>query len=260
MVLMVAALSTSCRYNRNITYFTEVERDEAKEIINIYNSVVLPGDNLHIYVSSNTPESVVAFNEETNGTMSLGLSDKQDSCIGYTVSGSGAIRFPFLGKIHVAGYTLDSLELVLQAMLVDSGLVKDPVVDVTLTNFRVTVLGEVKHPQQLHPDGMRLTVLEALAMCGDLTVDGVRDSITVLRTTARGQVIGTISLTDSSMFDSPYYYLQQNDIVYVEPSERKKRIAARDPNLPRYVTIGVSVASMLGTMYRAIVTDARYNR
>lgn len=256
----VLIMTVSCRYNRDLVYFSNSERDDAKEIINVYNSVVFPGDQLYIHVSSMVPDNVVALNKETN-SVSLSVSDNvPDSSLCYFVSDSGTIRFPHLGEIKVAGLSVGSLEDSIKSMLIERDFVKDPVVEVSVTNFRVTVLGEVKRPQQLHPEGARLTILEALAMCGDMTIDGLRDNVTVVRTTSQGHIVGNIDLTDSSMFNSPYYYLQQNDIVYVEPSERKKRIASRDQNLPRYITIGVSLGSMIRTLYRAIVTDARYNR
>ena len=259
LFLLIPFLTVSCRYNRDLVYFANSERDEAKEIINAYNTIVFPGDKLYIHVSSMISDNVVALNKETNNKPSYLFENVADSCLDYLVSDSGTIQFPFLGKMMVAGLSVDLLEDTIRTMLVEREFVKDPVVDVAVTNFRVTVLGEVKYPRQVHPDGARLTILEALALCGDLTVDGMRDNITVLRTTPQGHVIGNINLTDSSMFNSPYYYLQQNDIVYVEPSDRKKRIASRDQSLPRYITIGVSVGSMINTLYRAIVTDKRYN-
>lgn len=260
LLFLILFFAVSCGYNRDLVYFANSERDEAKEMINTYNSVIFPGDRLYIHISSMIPDNVVALNKETNN-MSLILSESEsDICLDYLVSDSGTIDFPYLGLIDVAGLSVESVEDSIKYKLIEYDYVKDPVVDISITNFRVTVLGEVKYPQQVHPDGVRLTILEALAMCGDLTIDGIRDDITIVRTTPQGHIIGNINLTDSSMFNSPFYFLQQNDIVYVEPSDRKKRIASRDQNLPRYITIGVSLGSMIRTLYRSVVTDAKYNR
>lgn len=260
LILIILFLTVSCRNDRDLVYFANSVRNETNEMINTYNSFIFPGDMLYIHVSSIISDNVVALNKETNHLTSLSFENMSDSSLYYHVSDSGTIYFPYLGIIKVAGLCVERLEDSIKSLLIERDYVNDPVVDAYVSNLRMTVLGEVKYPQQIRPDGPRLTILEALAMCGDLTIDGVRDNITVVRSTSKGLVVGNIDLTDSSMFSSPYYYLQQNDIVYVEPSEKKKRMASRDQNLPRYIAIGVSLGSMIRTLYRAVVTDARYNR
>ena len=143
------------------------------------------------------------------------------------------------------GLTRDSLAHVIEHRLLSEGQVTDPVVEVKMMNFRVAVIGEVKAPQELHLTSDRITIFEALAMCGDITMDGKRTNVGVLREVDGVVTLGEIDLTSKELFNSPYYYLQQNDIVYVEPTKKKKRLASRDPDIPSYITLSASVAKLI---------------
>lgn len=137
----------------------------------------------------------------------------------------------------------------IEERLVQEGHVTDPVVTVKLMNFRVCVLGDVARPGQLVVQGERLTIFEALSMVGDLTIYGQRENVTVIREENGQRIIGTLDLTSESVFDSPYYYLHQNDVVYVEPNKRKKANADRDPIIMTYISAGISMLSTLASMY-----------
>ena len=121
------------------------------------------------------------------------------------------------------------------------GYLLDPLVTISPMNFRVSVMGEVRSPRELHITGERLTILEALAMCGDLTIYGQRENITVVRSKKGEATPITIDLTKKTIFDSEVYYLQSNDIVYVEPNKKKKREATLEENWPKYMALGVSI-------------------
>ena len=125
-------------------------------------------------------------------------------------------------------------------------------------NFRVTVVGEVRKPQQIHVQGTRLTILEALAICGDLTDYGLRDKLLVMRFDNGKQEFGLIDLTKKEMLDSPYYYLHNNDIIYLETSDILKRRADRDANVPYYISSGVSLLSTVRTVWRTIQRQQKY--
>ncbi|MCR4828796.1 MAG: polysaccharide biosynthesis/export family protein [Bacteroidales bacterium] len=256
MVLLLAA--TSCSKGRDIAYLSDAQRDSAMTILSTYSSVIHPGDKLYIFVESGTPESVIPLNQETN---QLGsdhtLKITSEEVPGYLVDDQGEILFPLLGKITVAGLTQDSLISLIESRLRNENIVIDPTVSTRLLNFRVTVVGEVAHPQEIQIDGQRLTILEALAICGDLTIYGKRTNITVMRESNGQQEFGTLDLTTKEFLDSPYYYLQQNDIVYVEPNKVRKRIAERDQNIPTYLSIGVSVLALVTSTWRIIYWNAR---
>ena len=270
LILTLLLFVVSC-HTKEMAYISDAQRDSAQEILSVYSATILPGDVLYIYVESKTPESVILFNQETHNlqlegnsleyldTTHRAITDQAKSNVshemqnlvtevsGYLVSDKGTINFPILGNISVAGITLDSLQHYLEKRLVDDGYVLDPTVITKLMNFRVTVVGEVRNPKQIHIDGTRLTLLEAIAICGDLTDYGQRDNIAIMRYENGQRVLGEVDLTKKEMLDSPYYYLHNNDIVYVEPNKKKKRMSDRNDEIPRYIAIGVSVASIITT-------------
>lgn len=266
-LLLVVLIFASCRSGQTITYITDAQRDSAQAIIQSYTSSIMPGDRLYIYVEGVNPQSVVPFNQEThrisvaaNRVMNVNNEDGvvsergedaaavqylQSDISGYLVNEEGCIFFPVLGKIDVEGITMDSLRSYLEYRLENEGYVVSPIVTINLMNFRVTVIGEVRNPQQVHVEGTRLTILEALAISGDITDYGMRNNVIVMRTNNGKEEIGELDLTSASMLESPYYYLHQNDIVYVEPNKRKKRDADIDPNITRYVSMGISITNLI---------------
>ncbi len=255
MFVMVLAMSfSSCYHTKELAYVSDAERDSAQVILNNYTSSIHPGDQLYIYVSSQTPESVIPFNEETNKS----VQDAEFSTVtGYYVSDDGYLIFPVLGKIQVVGLSRDSLAHVIEHRLLSEGHVTDPVVEVKMMNFRVAVIGEVNMPRELHLTNDRITIFEALAMCGDITMDGKRTNVGVLREVDGVVTLGEVDLTSKELFNSPYYYLQQNDIVYIEPTKKKKRLATRNPNIPSYITLSASAVNLLISLYRIYVLDPR---
>jgi len=270
VILLVAVfLLASCHTSQELAYISDAQRDSAQAILTTYNSTIHPGDQLYIYVYSQTPESTIPFNQEThsvaaeishlnttgetNRAKQLSETYQKRSISevsGYLVDQEGTIIFPILGKMVVAGLTQDSLSHKIQQKLIAGGYINDPVVTVTPMNFRVSVVGEVARPQELHITGDRLTILEALAMCGDLTIYGQRENITVMREKNGVSTPINVDLTQKTLFDSEVYYLQTNDIIYVEPNKMKKKTMRRDENWPKYITTTVSIAVILRNIYR----------
>lgn len=270
-------------HTREVAYINDAQRDSIQDIMTTYTATILPGDQLYIYVASQTPESVIPFNQETHRfaieTNSLNVLDTNQRGVivqkesadgqyfkstssdvtGYIVSESGTIQFPILGTIDVLGITYDSLSHYIENRLKNDGYVVDPQVTVSIMNFRVTVVGEVRSPQQIHADGTRLTIFEALAICGDITDYGQRDNITIVRQDGSDRYIGEIDLTKKEMLESPYYYLHNNDIVYVEPNRRKKVDSDRNPDIPKYISITVSVFSIIRTNISTAIQLRRQN-
>ena len=263
---IVCLVAVSCSAPKELGYYSDAERDSAQRILTTYTNTIHPGDQLYIYVNSETIESVIPFNQETH-TEAIEMSrvnsvstnnsvksmkdtyyqDETRQVTGYLVDERGFIQFPILGKLQVAGITYDSLQNVIQCRLKAEEYVKDPVVTVSPMNFRVSVVGEVRMPQEIHVTGERLTIFEALAMCGDITDSGMRSNVVVMREKNGVATPIEIDLTKKSIFDSEVYYLQQNDIVYVEPNLAKKRQAELKIEWPEYVSLGFSVA---GAVYQ----------
>ena len=228
-----------------LAYIHDVPRNEPEHITGEFSEGIQPNDLLHIYIESSTPESAIQFNQETNRITRLDGSNTSGVQMGYLVNQEGDIVFPVLGRIHVAGMTQRDVATLIEQRLVNEGYIADPVVTVRLLNFKVSLLGEVAHPSQLHIDGERVTIFEALAMAGDVTIYGLRDNVTVVREENGIRTIGQIDLTSKEVFNSPYYYLHQNDMVYVEPNRRKKRDATRNPYIATYISSAASVLSLV---------------
>ena len=270
----------SCSSHKELAYISDAERDSAQHILTTYAHTIHPGDLLYIYVNSEVMESVVPFNQEThvealemsrlnmvggsNGEQQISDTYKnrtQRQVTGYLVDEQGFITFPVLGKINVAGLQHDSVEAIIQKRLISGEYVIDPVVTVSPMNFRVSVVGEVKTPKELHITGERLTIFEALAMCGDITDSGRRDNVVVMREINGSVIPIEINLTQKTLFNSEAYYLQQNDIVYVEPNDYKKRKSNYDTNLQQdiqsYVRLSGSLARIAYITYIRYLLDRR---
>lgn len=251
-VAVVAVLSVSCRHTAEIAYINDAQRDSAFALKGQFSSGIQANDLLSIYVESETPESTIQFNQETNkiavsnGTV---MNPGHSVVSGYLVNHDGDIIFPVLGRIHVLGLTHNELAALIERRLRDEGHITDPVVTVKLMNFKVCVLGDVNRPGQLVVSGERLTIFEALSMVGDLTIYGQRHNVTIIREENGLRTIGEIDLSSQSVFDSPYYYLHQNDVIYVEPNMRKKKNADRDPMIMSYISSAVSVISVLASCF-----------
>lgn len=249
----ILLMTVSCRQERDIAYVKDATRDSIMSIAGEFSKGIQANDIIYIYVESQTTQATIPFNQETNKVAVLGngsvMNPGTSAVSGYLVNQDGDIIFPVLGKIRVLGLTHAELARTIEQRLKDEGHVLDPVVTVKLMNFRVCVLGDVARPGQLVVQGERLTIFEALSMVGDLQISGQRENVTVIREENGRRIIGNINLSSKDVFESPYYFLHQNDVVYVEPNYRKKRNADRDPMIMTYISSGLSVISVLSSMF-----------
>lgn len=258
----ILLMTVSCRQERDIAYVKDATRDSLMSLEGEFSKGIQANDILYIYVESQTMQATVPFNQETNkvavhnGTV---MNPGSNAVTGYLVNQDGDIIFPVLGKIRVLGMTHVELARAIEQRLKNEGHVLDPVVTVKLMNFRVCVLGDVARPGQLVAQGERLTIFEALSMVGDLQISGQRENVTVIREENGKRVIGNINLSSKDVFKSPYYYLHQNDVVYVEPNIRKKRNADRDPMIMTYISSGISIVSVLSSMFYYWTLTKYYN-
>lgn len=268
---LVSLFAISCR-TAELTYISDAERDSAQVMLNTYNAEVRPGDELYIYVYSQTPESAIPFNQESRAMVLdvdrvnrlsnikstayvLGTyTEYVGKTVGsYEVRDDGSIDFPFLGELSVANISKDSLERYIENRLIADGYLKDPIVTVSSLNSRVSVVGEVAKPKELHIDGDRLTIFEALAMCGDLTLYGRRDNVVVVREKKGTVTLIEVDLTSRTMFDSEAYYLQNNDIVYVQPNKQRARMLRINEDWPNYLSTSAQVLWWVYRLTRSYV-------
>lgn len=223
LYLLLTIFVCSCSTRKEIVYFQGAEELEGMENPLDYEPVIEQNDVLRINVSSMNEEVVAPFQMNTGGQQGGGGGGGQNlSLTGYLVDTDGNINFPVLGEVDVANKTRSEVQDLIQDQVRD--YVTDAVVDVRIVNFRVTVLGETGAGRVEVTDG-RITVPEALAMSGDITYDGKRDNILVIREADGIKSVGRVDMTQADIFTNPYYYLKQNDIVYVEPTYRRVKSA-----------------------------------
>ena len=254
-VSVAAALLSSCATPK-IAYFQDIQPGTAEEVSNATEIRVRPEDKISILVNSKDPLLTDLFNlpiiSRQIGT-TTGTSNSQ-GISGYTVNKEGDIDFPVLGHIHVSGMTREEIAAHIKHELISQDLVKDPVVTVEFMNLTVSVLGEVVHPGRFSIDKDRLTLLDAISMAGDLTVYGKRDNVLVQRDENGKKVLYKVNLNSGhDLYASPVYYLQQNDIVYVEPNSVRARQATVNGNNVRSASFWMSLASLLTTITVLIV-------
>lgn len=254
LIAAVAGLMmfASCGEPVELAYIKDAPRNVEMTQNGQFSKGIQSNDLLYIYVESRAPEATVRFNQETNKIAVDGgmvMNPGASAVTGYLVNNDGDIIFPVLGKIHVLGKTHAQLASEIEHRLVSEGHILDAVVTVKLMNFKVSVLGDVAKPGVIQASGERLTIFEALSMVGDLTIYGQRTNVTVIREENGVRTIGELNLSSKDVFDSPYYYLHQNDVVYVEPNMKRKKTAERDPMTLSYISAVVSIVSMLTTAF-----------
>lgn len=255
-VLAAVLMLGSCSVPTNIAYFQNRLVDNPEQIDKHGGIVIQPKDMLSIVVSSKNPELVVMFNLPVVSYQagSEVVTSGYQRLMGYVVDNDGYIDFPILGRLKVSGLTRWELSEMIKDRLLSEGYLTDCVVTVEFMNFKVSVIGEVNSPGTYTIEGDKVTVLQAISLARDLTIFGQRENVTVIRERNNERVMYQINLCDVSMFNSPAYYLQQNDIVYVEPSEIKARQSTTDDKGLRMTSIFVSGGSLLVSIATMIIS------
>lgn len=261
-VFIFSCVASSCSTPKNISYFQGVSDAEVLEIAAAENKAIRvePYDKLSIIVSCKDPALAQMFNlhvftnshaqkSGVNGTGSefrnynVGYSDGID---GFTVSSDGTIDYPVLGKIKVSGMTREELSGFIKGEIMGRGLIKDPVVTVEFLSVGVSVLGEVTNPGRYDLNTDVLTIMEAISLAGDMTIQGNRNNVKVIRKDGDKVQAYVVDVTDTKkMLASPAYYLKQGDIVYIEPNSMRKRQSTVNGTNITNVSFWLSVASLL---------------
>ena len=249
-------LLSSCAAVKDIAYFQNRVVDNPESIDKHAGIIIQPKDMLSIVVSSRNPELVVMFNLPVisyQAGSEMMTSAANQRLLGYIVDNEGYIDFPVLGPIKVAGLTRWELSELIKSRLLSEGLLSDAVVTVEFMNFKVSVIGEVNSPGTYTIQGDKVTILQAISLARDLTIFGERENVCVIRERDGERTMYEVNLCDVSMFKSPAYYLQQNDIVYVQPSEIKARQSTTDDKSLRMTSIFVSGGSLLVSLASLII-------
>ena len=239
---------SSCATVKDIAYFQNKVVNQPEKIDKHAGIVIQPKDMLSIVVSSRNPELVTMFNLPVvsyQAGSEIVAGGGAQRILGYVVDNAGCIDFPVLGPLEVAGMTRWELAEMIKTKLIKGGLLTDAVVTVEFMNFKVSVLGEVNAPGTYTIEGDKVTVLQAISLARDLTIFGMRENVSVIRERDGERTIYQINLCDVNLFKSPAYYLQQNDIIYVEPNKEKARQSTTDDKTLRMTSIFVSGGSLV---------------
>ena len=248
--LVAGTASCGHRTYKNIAYFQDVEEDMSLPMAVNRGIVIQPQDKISIVVSTTNSELARPYNLPR---VSYSLGSESDivggggnnGIMGYVVDNSGDINMAGLGLIHVAGMNRWELSNYVRQLLIDRDLLKDPTVTVEFMNFKVSVLGEVKGPGTYNIVGDKVTILQALSLAGDLTIMGKRNDVTILREQGSERAFYHVDLRDTEIFNSPAYYLQQNDVVYVYPNKIRAGQSKINENNLRSVNFWTSMTSMI---------------
>ena len=255
IMFLIAGSLFSCKTNQKLTeqaiYFKNISDSMLlQKALQEYNPIMQKGDILSLVVITPNENSTRLFNRPNANGSSSGSdgSSGGNSSGGYLIDEKGNISIPYLGYVKAAGLTRMQLTDTLTTQL--RRYIDSAVVTVRLTNYRITILGEVSKPGTFVIPNERVTIIDAIGLAGDLTIYGKRNNIRVIRQTEEGRETGTIDINEGDIFDSPYYYLRQNDIVYVEMNERK--IKSTDQSSYRTLGIILGVVSAIGVIVSTI--------
>ena len=253
MVLMLG----SCGSTKNVAYFQNIDSISLAGSRILYEAKIMPKDELTITVITTDSKAAMPFNLAVSNTIGTSgqLSASQGSLQGYLVDNNGNIEFPVVGTLHVGGLTKKQAEdLVKDKVKPYLAVSENPIVTVRMASYHVSILGEVTSPGIISVPQEKMSILEALAQAGDLTIYGRRDNVILIRQDAMGEKhYHRLNLNDANVINSPFYYLQQNDIIYVEPNKVKAQNSAIGSSTTLWFSaVGtlISIASLIVNILR----------
>lgn len=262
----VIAAAASCSTPKDVTYFQDITEGYEVAPDNQLSIKLKPEDKISIIVTTQDPALSTLFNlvqaQSRVGQTSesaAGASVQQSATSVYTLDPLGNISFPVLGDLHIGGMRRHEVARYIERELKEKDLVKDPIVTVEFVNTGISIIGEVNKPGRYDFNKDRMNLIDAIAMAGDLTPNGRRQNVIVLREGAEGKrVAHRIDLTNmSEVAASPAFYLQQNDVIYVEPNDKKKRDTTSSGNASFSPSFWVSVGSLAVTVATLVITLTR---
>ena len=229
-LLLMGIMLTSCMSTKKVTYFQNLDNVDLSKTTGLYDAKIMPKDILSITVHTLTPEASEAFN-------------LKGSTSGYLVDNEGKIDFPVVGTLNLGGMTTKEAAALIKSKIVPyMSASENPIVQVRMSNYKYAMLGGIKAPGVYTAPNEKISIVEAIARAGDLDLYGQRDKIFLIRENAQGQrEYHQLNMNDAEIFNSPYFYLQQNDIVYVEP----KKVQARNSFFASSTSMWLSLFGML---------------
>jgi polysaccharide biosynthesis/export protein len=234
---------SACSSKRNLVYFSDLS-EKSKENTAILNDIeprIQESDLLNITINTQSTESNVLFAFNSNGLRNSDIYEKE----GYRVNNKGEVNFPVIGLTQVKGLTLEQAQNMISKKL--DKYVKNSIVTVQFLNFRITVIGEVNKPQTFTIANEKVDLLQALGMAGDMTPYGKRENVLVIRKVDGKRTMVRMNLNKQEVFQSPYFYLKQNDVVYVEPDKSKSLEYSPNNRLMPLVVASISAVAVLST-------------
>lgn len=245
IMMLLTVILSSCGSTKNVAYFQNSDSVNFEKSRFLYDARIMPKDQLTITVSTTNEEAAAPFNMTvpTPYTINQRSTYSQAMLQSYLVDNEGMIKFPIIGTLKVGGLTKSEAERMIEGKirpyLAES---ENPIVTVRMSSYSISVIGEVNRPGSYQVSREKITILEALAQAGDLTIYGVRDRVKLIREDATGKKeMHVLNLNDANIINSPYYYLQQNDMVYVEPN----KVKAQNSSVGSMTTLWFSATSIL---------------
>lgn len=256
MALLFLALFASCASNKEFVYLQDMHEGLTYPVDYKHEATIHCDDRLAISVTSKNPELAIPFNAQnasfrisSDGSVSANDVPASAKGSGYRVDVEGNITFPILGKLHLEGMTINQATELIRNRIIEGNYIKEPMVNIDFTNFKYSVLGAVGNPGTFTVNGDRITLLEAVAKAGDLSTKARTDRVTVIREQNGERQMYVHDLRSKNIFDSPAFYLQQNDVVYVEPKYNKRD---REDRTWQFTTFFVSIASLACSLIWAL--------
>lgn len=255
-LLLGVVVLASCASQKRVIYLQDTQADEQIKIAQDYQIRIKPLDRLTVVVNSRDPELAAPFNTSTSlnsltGTPLSTYSSNSASLQIRTVDENGDLDMPIIGPIQCKGKTRSELAQAIAKKIIDGGYINDPTVNVQFADMKISVIGEVARPGFYDVTRDKVSIFDALAMAGDMTVYGVRSEVAVTREVDGVRTIEYLDLTSTDIFNSPAFYLQQNDVVYVKPNKYKAQTGEISQNRNFYLSLvgtAISVATLIVTL------------
>lgn len=248
LAVVAVIMLGSCSSTKNVAYFQNIDNVDLGSSKGLFSARIMPRDELTITVTTTDRDVSQQFNQLIYNTLTSNrnIATSGGTLMPYLVDNDGTINFPIIGKIQVQGLTKEECQDKIAGLIKPYLAAEEtPVVVVRMTGYHVTVMGEVAKPCVINVNQEKISILDALAQAGDLTIYGVRDNLLLIREDSKGEKHQVrLNLNDANIINSPYYYLQQNDILYVEPNKTK----AKNSDIGQSTTLIFSATSILISM------------
>lgn len=250
----------ACNAQRRVLYLQDVE--SGSEIVLPENYIIRlkPLDQITVVVNSKNPELAMPFNTSTsynalNGMVTNSTANESSLQV-LTVDSKGYIALPVIGKVKVGGLTREEAEAKIEKMIIDGEYIADPKVNVRFANLTVSIIGEVTKPGRYNINKDQLTIFEALALAGDMTIYGNREDVAIIREKEGKSIVTKLDLRSQDIFSSPYFYIEQNDVIIVSPNKYKAATAEINQNRSFWISL-TSTAISLATLVITILTVSK---